>query len=168
MGAGVETMSNDIPGATETVIEVTIASHYRFVEMVGAVADQLTQLAGFETENADWVGLAVRESIINAIKHGNQLDISKPVQVRFRLTEDKLIVIVRDRGNGFDVSHLADPCAPENLLNPHGRGIFYMRTFMDDVEFLPHQHGGLEVRMVKYRSSSQTASNGNTACSGSG
>ncbi|MFQ3591006.1 MAG: ATP-binding protein [Chloracidobacterium sp.] len=141
----------DILDKTDTVVEITIASHYRFVEMVGAVADQLTQLAGFETENVDWVGLAVRESIVNAIKHGNQLDVSKPVQVRFQLTDEKLIVVIRDRGNGFDASHVADPRDPENLLNPNGRGIFYMRTFMDDVEFSTHQQGGLEVRMVKHR-----------------
>lgn len=142
---------NDSLDAAGTVIEVTIASHYRFVEMVGTVADQLTQLAGFEAESADWVGLAVRESIVNAIEHGNQLDASKPVRVRFQLTDEQLIVVVRDCGNGFDVTHLADPCAPENLLNPNGRGIFYMRTFMDNVEFLPHCQGGLEVRMIKYR-----------------
>lgn len=146
-----EATPNDSLDAAGTVIEITIASHYRFVEMVGTVADQLTQMAGFEAESADWVGLAVRESIVNAIKHGNQLDVSKPVRVRFQLTEEKLIVAVRDCGNGFDFHHLADPCAPENLLNPNGRGIFYMRTFMDDVEFLPQCQGGLEVRMVKRR-----------------
>ncbi|MGQ9896264.1 MAG: ATP-binding protein [Acidobacteriota bacterium] len=156
-------MPDDTQGVADTVIEVTIASHYRFVEMVGTVADQLIQLAGFEAENVDWVGLAVRESIVNAIKHGNQLDISKPVQVRFHLTDEKLIVIVRDQGNGFDASHLADPCAPENLLSPNGRGIFYMRTFMDTVEFLPHRQGGLEVRMVKYRSPSNAGINGSSA-----
>ncbi len=158
-----EAMPDDIQGAADTVIEVTIASHYRFVEMVGTVADQLTQLAGFEAENVDWVGLAVRESIVNAIKHGNQLDISKPVQVRFHLTDEKLIVVVRDRGNGFDASHLADPRDPENLLNPNGRGIFYMRTFMDTVEFLPHRQGGLEVRMVKYRPANHASRNGSDA-----
>ncbi|OYT72400.1 MAG: ATP-binding protein [Chloracidobacterium sp. CP2_5A] len=146
-----EATQNDTPGQADTVIEFTIASHYRFVEMVGSVADQLTQLAGFEAENIDWVGLAVRESVVNAIKHGNQLDASKPVEVRFHLTDEKLLVVVRDRGNGFDASHVADPRAPENLLNPNGRGIFYMRTFMDDVEFLSHRQGGLEVRMTKRR-----------------
>lgn len=144
-----EATQNDINGQTDTVIELTIASHYRFVEMVGSVADQLTQLAGFEAENIDWVGLAVRESVVNAIKHGNQLDVSKPVEVRFHLTDEKLLIVVRDRGNGFDASQVADPRAPENLLNPNGRGIFYMRTFMDDVEFLSHRQGGLEVRMTK-------------------
>ncbi len=150
-----EATPNESLGAADTVIEITIASHFRFVEIVGVVADQLTQMAGFEAESADWVGLAVRESIVNAIKHGNQLDASKPVRVRFQLTDEQLIVVVRDCGNGFDFNHLADPCAPENLLNPNGRGIFYMRTFMDNVEFLLQGQGGLEVRMVKHRPTNQ-------------
>ncbi|HNJ40965.1 MAG TPA: ATP-binding protein, partial [Acidobacteriota bacterium] len=95
------------------------------------------------------VGLAVRESVINAIKHGNQLDSQKPVDVRFAIFEQHIDVSIRDRGRGFDASHLPDPLDPSNLLNPNGRGIFYMRTFMDEVNFSTHPQGGTVVRMIK-------------------
>ncbi|HMW00052.1 MAG TPA: ATP-binding protein [Acidobacteriota bacterium] len=133
----------------ENVIELTIDSSYRFIELVAAVTDNITQIVGFPPEEAHWVGLAVRESVINAIKHGNQLDSQKPVDVRFAIFEQHIDVSIRDRGRGFDASHLPDPLDPSNLLNPNGRGIFYMRTFMDEVNFSTHPQGGTVVRMIK-------------------
>jgi len=100
-----------------------------------------------------WVGVAIRESVINAIKHGNRHDESKTVNVEFSLAPSsaptELIVLVRDQGAGFDPSSLADPLAPENLLKANGRGIFFMRSFMDDVDLIRIPEGGMEVRMVK-------------------
>jgi serine/threonine-protein kinase RsbW len=95
--------------------------------------------------------------VINAIKHGNRHDRSKFVTVEFTTTPavnpDKLVVSIRDEGEGFEPEALADPLAPENLLKSSGRGIFFMRSFMDDVQLSRIPEGGMEVRMVKRLSS---------------
>lgn len=151
----------------ENVIELVIGSNYRLIELVAAVTDNITQIAGFSPEDAHWVGLAVRESVINAIKHGNQQDVLKSIDVRFAIFEEHIDVSIRDRGKGFDASDLPDPLHPSNLLNPNGRGIFYMRTFMDEVNFSTHPQGGTVVRMIK-RKPPVSANDGNTFENGAG
>jgi serine/threonine-protein kinase RsbW len=99
-----------------------------------------------------WVGVAVRESVINAIKHGNQHDASKMVYVDFQSTvepDGELVISVCDEGEGFEPEEVADPLAPENMLKSSGRGIFLMRSFMDDVALRKRPEGGMEVRMTK-------------------
>jgi serine/threonine-protein kinase RsbW len=130
-------------------IELTIESRYEFLELVGAATKHVTEMVGFDEDSASWIELSVRESVINAIKHGNQLVADTPVDIRFTLDAEKLTVYVRDRGSGFDPTQLPDPLDPENLLNPNGRGIFYMRTFMDEVDYSSHPQGGTVVRMIK-------------------
>jgi serine/threonine-protein kinase RsbW len=97
--------------------------------------------------------VAVRESVINAIKHGNREDAGKLVTVEFTfaptLDPSELVVRVVDQGEGFDPEVVADPLAPENILKSSGRGIFFMRSFMDDVVLRRGDDGGMEVRMVK-------------------
>jgi serine/threonine-protein kinase RsbW len=95
----------------------------------------------------------VRESVINAIKHGNREDYGKLVTVEFVMAPaaapSELVVRVLDQGEGFDPEEVADPLAPENILKSSGRGIFFMRNFMDDVTLRRGDEGGMEVRMVK-------------------
>jgi serine/threonine-protein kinase RsbW len=97
--------------------------------------------------------VAVRESVINAIKHGNRHDRAKHVTVEFTTrpapSPEELVIVVQDQGDGFDPESIADPLAPENLLKSSGRGIFFMRSFMDDVQLARLPEGGMEVRMVK-------------------
>jgi serine/threonine-protein kinase RsbW len=91
--------------------------------------------------------------VTNAIQHGNKLDLSKTVDIRFEVMPDKLSISVRDQGNGFKAEEIPNPLDTDNLLKPSGRGIFYIRTFMDEVEFRPLSQGGMEVYMVKKVSS---------------
>jgi serine/threonine-protein kinase RsbW len=88
-----------------------------------------------------------------AIKHGNREDYAKIVTVEFAVTPladpNELVVRVLDQGEGFDPGEVADPLAPENILKSSGRGIFFMRSFMDDVVLRRGAQGGMEVRMVK-------------------
>lgn len=135
-----------------STIGLTISSSFQFIELVASVTDNLTQIVGFGQEESHWIGLSVRESVINAIKHGNKLDDSKSVDVRFEIGEQEITIYVRDCGEGFDPSILPDPLDPTNLLNPNGRGIFYMRTFMDEVAFSKHPQGGTIVKMFKRKS----------------
>jgi len=134
-------------------IEVRIGSALEYLDLVQTIADSITRFMGFDEDTAHWVGMSVRESVTNAIQHGNKLDQSKKVQVSFEIEVDRLRVSVRDEGAGFRVEELPNPLDPANILKPSGRGIFYIRSFMDEVEFKPLSDGGMEVQMVKKLSS---------------
>lgn len=136
---------------SENVVCLTIASQLEFIDLVTSLTDNLTNLAGFDEEAVYWINMAVRESVANAVEHGNHYDPNKPVDVTFTLSADQLHVSVRDRGDGFDPTDLPDPLDPLNLLNPAGRGILYMRTFMDRVDYERHPEGGMIVVMSKTR-----------------
>lgn len=140
--------------ATNETIELSIDSKLEFVDMIGSVTKSVTGKMGFDEDDASWIELAVHEAVINAITHGNKNSADKQVDVRFVVEQDSLTVYVRDYGAGFDPAQLPDPLNPENLLNPSGRGIFYMRTFMDEVEHSIHPEGGSLVRMTKHKKKS--------------
>lgn len=135
------------------LVRLQIPSLFEMVDLVQILSDRMGNMAGFDEDSVHWIGVAVRESVINAIKHGNKEDVSKPVTIEFafrpveRPTE--LVVRVSDLGEGFEPQEVADPLAPENMLKSSGRGIFFMRNFMDDVQLLRAPEGGMEVRMVK-------------------
>lgn len=123
------------------------------LDLVQMVSDHIGRMAGFDDDSLHWVGVAVRESVINAIKHGNGCDVHKRVHVEFTSVDDRdgttIIIRVRDEGCGFDPRALPDPLAAENVLKTSGRGIFLMRSFMDEMTFERAAQGGMEVRMVK-------------------
>jgi len=130
-------------------IEVSIGSALEYLDLVQTLTDCITSFMGFDEDTAHWIGMSVRESVTNAIQHGNKLDQSKKVDIRFDVASDQLEISVKDQGTGFQVNDLPNPLDPENLLKPSGRGIFYIRSFMDEVEFRPLSQGGMEVHMVK-------------------
>lgn len=123
------------------------------LDLVQVVSDQVGRLAGLDDDSLHWVGVAVRESVINAIKHGNAGNAQKRVHVEFTplgvSSCGGLAIRVRDEGPGFDPSSLPDPLAPENLLKSSGRGIFLIRSFMDEVVLQQAKEGGMEIVMVK-------------------
>src|SRR6185503_7691797 len=110
-------------------VRLQIHSNFDMLDFVQVASDHIGQMAGLDEDSIHWIGVAVRESVINAIKHGNQL-----VTVEFTLAPvaepGELIVRVLDQGEGFEPEEIADPLAPENLLKSSGRGIFFMRSFM--------------------------------------
>ena len=134
-------------------IRLQIPSNYEHLDFVQLVCDRLADLAALDDDATHWIGVAVRESVINAIKHGNREQYEKLVTVEFSLIPaaqpTEFIVRVVDQGQGFDPQEIADPLAPENILKSSGRGIFFMRSFMDDVVLRRASEGGMEVRMVK-------------------
>ncbi len=95
------------------------------------------------------VDLAVRESVANAVKHGNKFDPEKVVEITFLRSPKGVEILVRDFGPGFDPDDLPDPTDPANLLKATGRGILFMRSFMDEVEWSNHDGGGMVVKMIK-------------------
>ena len=134
-------------------VRLQIHSNFELLDFVQVVSDRMGQLAGLDEDAVHWIGVAVRESVINAIKHGNREDYGKLVTVEFSFTPpakpSELVVRVLVEGEGFEAEEVADPLAPENILKSSGRGIFFMRNFMDDVTLRRGSDGGMEVRMVK-------------------
>ena len=135
------------------LVRLTIQSVFDTLDLIQVVSDHLSAFAGLDEDSTHWVGVAVRESVINAIKHGNRFDPAKIVTVEFALEPPgaprALVIRITDEGEGFDPVEVADPLAPENLLRSSGRGIFFMRSFMDDVTLQRREAGGMEVQMTK-------------------
>ena len=133
-------------------IRLEFTSRFEMLDFVQVVSDHVGRGIGLDDDAVHWVGVAIRESVINAIKHGNQNDVAKRVVVEFLAHSadvPELTILVRDQGEGFDAEQLADPLAPENLLKSSGRGIFLIRTFMDHVHLQRAPEGGMEIRMTK-------------------
>jgi serine/threonine-protein kinase RsbW len=134
-------------------VRIEFGSAFDMLDFVQVVSDHIGRMAGLDEDSLHWVSVAVRESVVNAIKHGNKNDESKRVVVEFTpvpLNEpEELVIRVEDEGEGFDPEDLADPLAPENILKSSGRGIFLIRSFMDDVRLQRGKERGMEVRMVK-------------------
>jgi serine/threonine-protein kinase RsbW len=130
-------------------IEITISSRFENIELVQVIAEHLCENAGVDEDGSHWIGMAVREAVANAIKHGNAQDPAKQVHVDLFREGDEVVIRVEDEGAGFDPAQLNDPLAPENLLKPNGRGIFYMKSFMDDIHYEPGPGGGTVVILRK-------------------
>jgi len=127
-------------------------STYEILDFVQAACDGLGRMVGLDEDSLHWLGVAVRESVINAIKHGNGGDEGKRVHVEFTPLPSEpsgLAIRVRDEGPGFDPEELPDPLAPENILKASGRGIFIIRSFMDEMDLRRAPEGGMEMVMVK-------------------
>ena len=130
-------------------VTVDIASRLEMLEMVQTVLTHLSTLVGFDEDAAHYMSVAVRESVVNAMKHGNKSDEAKRVAIDFTIHADGLEIQVKDEGAGFDPALVPNPVAEENLLKAYGRGIFFMRSFMDEVAYSFPSRGGTVVRMVK-------------------
>ena len=134
-------------------VRLEFTSTLEMLDFVQIVSDHIGRTVGLDDDTRHSVGVAIRESVINAITHGNRNDPGKHVFVEFSTGQSagaqELIVSVRDQGDGFDPAAVADPLAPENVLNSSGRGIFLIRNLMDDVQLRSAPEGGMEIRMIK-------------------
>mgnify|MGYP002637404640 FL=1 len=135
------------------LIRLEIPSSFHLLDLVQVLSDRMSAIAGLDEDSTHWVSVSVRESVINAVKHGNRGNPDKHVTIEFTLAPrtdpGEFSVTVLDEGEGFDFEEVGDPLAPENLLKSSGRGIFFMRNFMDDVSITRRPEGGMSVRMVK-------------------
>jgi len=132
-----------------TTVEVTLESKLESVEAAEEIAQRVCRDAGFSEEDRHKIGMAVHESMINAIFHGNKSDPHKRVRMRLEVFPDRLEIRIRDQGLGFDLGSLPDPLEAENLLRVSGRGIFLIRTFMDEFRVENVKGTGTEVTLVK-------------------
>ncbi len=130
-------------------IEITISSRFENIELVQVIAEHLCENAGMDEDGSHWIGMAVPEAVANAIKHGNKLDIRKKVSATFELHGAELEIRISDEGAGFDPDKVSDPLNPQNLMKTSGRGIFYMKTFMDQIRYSFNTGGGTMLLMTK-------------------
>ena len=133
-------------------VRLDVLSEIDMLDVVNVVSDHFARTAGLDEDALYGVSIAVRESVINAILHGNGNDRHKRVCVEFaRIDGDPpgIAIRVRDQGPGFDSVTLADPLTPENLMKPSGRGILLIRTLMDEMTVQRASEGGMEITMVK-------------------
>src|SRR6478672_802807 len=101
--------------------EIRLPSRIESVDEAAIQADEFAKSHGFPEDFVSAIDLAIRESVANAVKHGNKFDESKDVEVTFADSETAFEITVRDHGPGFDVESVADPTDPENLLKANGR-----------------------------------------------
>ena len=133
----------------EPQVRIAIGSRFEHIDLIQVVVDDALERLGLDDDSRHWVGIAIREAVANAIKHGNRQDPEKQVQVELAILENEAIIRVLDEGEGFDVREVKDPLAPENILRPNGRGIFYMKSFMDAIEYDSRPDGGTVVTLRK-------------------
>jgi serine/threonine-protein kinase RsbW len=143
-----EGTSRSMAGA-EYEVDLIINSNYKFIDIGHDLVKYLCNLIGFDEDTTHWIILAVREGISNAIKHGNKCDLLKKVVVKMSYQDHQLSVTIEDEGDGFDPNKVQNPLLPENLLKSTGRGIFYIKSFMDDVEYEFKDNNGTILKMKK-------------------
>ena len=129
--------------------ELRFPSRIEAVDQAAAAVLEFLSRAGLSEEAVFGIDMAVREAVTNAVYHGNQLDETKFVEVGLKTFPDTFEITVHDQGPGFNPGDIPDPTKDENILKTSGRGIFFMRNFMDEVEWSSDQKGGTTVRMTK-------------------
>lgn len=130
-------------------VELSIQSELENLELVQLVLEETLARLGVDSNVSYAVGMAVREAVANAIEHGNRSAAHKKVRVALDLLPGELVVKVCDEGEGFDPEQVSDPLEQVNLLRPGGRGILFMKEFMDEIDYTFHVNGGTEVTLRK-------------------
>jgi serine/threonine-protein kinase RsbW len=134
-----------VPETVERFFDSTLET----VDAAEELAVGIAQRAGMDDEDLMKIGMAVRESVVNAVVHGNRYNAHKKVRLLVAADRSRFSVLVADQGEGFDFEAIPDPLAEENLLRSSGRGIFLIRSFMDDFQMRRLETGGTEVTLVK-------------------
>jgi len=142
----------------EQRFHLAIGSRIDNIELVQVVLRDCLERLGMEDEARHRVDLAVREALANAIKHGNEQNPSKQVHVDLEVEGEEVVIRVEDEGMGFDPDQVADPLAQENLLKTNGRGILFMKKYMDEIQYGAGPHGGTMVTLRKRLAGSQADS----------
>jgi serine/threonine-protein kinase RsbW len=132
-----------------TVFSATLDSKVESVDGAEESVRRCANDVGFGESDQFFIGLAVREILINAMKHGNRYDPGKKVGFEVSRNGNELVMDVTDEGEGFDVEKVPDPRLPENLDRKSGRGIAMARGIMDEVSVTRNSPRGSHVRMVK-------------------
>ena len=145
----VEARGSPVTGPSRGRRSFRLSSTMESVSEVEEAADQLATEAGLDEDQRFHIGMAVREAAINAVLHGNEYDPARQIEVAMENTGKDLVVVIADQGHGFNPENVPDPLASENILRGTGRGIFLIRSLMDEVHFR-QLHPGTELTLIKH------------------
>jgi serine/threonine-protein kinase RsbW len=134
---------------TAETTELRFPSRIQAVDEVAKAVAEFLKRAGVPGDDAFGIDMAVREAVTNAVVHGNKLDETKFVEIGLKSLPGAFEFTAHDQGQGFNPADIADPTKEENILKTSGRGIFFMRNFMDEVDWSVDPKGGTTVRMFK-------------------
>ncbi len=134
---------------TVQTTELKFPSRIEAVDEVAAALAGVVSRSGIDENAAFEIDMAVREAVTNAVLHGNKEDETKFIEVIVKSSPSELEIRVHDEGFGFNPELIQDPTREENILKTSGRGIFFMRNFMDEVDWVIRPEGGTTVRMLK-------------------
>jgi serine/threonine-protein kinase RsbW len=130
-------------------LEVKLDSTLDSVDAAEEMVRNFAVQHGFSEDDVHQIGMAVRESMINAVVHGNCYNAQKKVRLSVEAVPNRIIIRVQDQGAGFEADEIPDPLAEENLMRKSGRGLFLMRAFMDELKMRRVRPEGMEVVMIK-------------------
>lgn len=130
-------------GFNEITVQNDLAAAKQPEELILKEAAQ----CGYGENAAFAIKLALEEAMTNAFRHGNKCDPEKHITVRYKVTAERIDILVCDEGEGFCPSEVPDPTQPGFIERPHGRGIMLMKAYLDEVEFCD---SGKSVRLVKF------------------
>lgn len=137
------------PAMNGLVARLDLSSRFENIEIAERALHDLCLEATCAEEDVFWLATALREALANAIRHGNREDPKRRVFIDLWVVDQAVSIRVEDEGSGFAPELIPDPTEPDHLLRPSGRGIFYMRQFMDRVDFGRTATGGTSVFMVR-------------------
>lgn len=132
-------------------LRISVSSRYEHIDLVQITIDEALTQQGLDEEARYCTSVALREGVANAIKHGNRQDPEKAVEVDLIVEDGYVTIHIGDRGAGFDLDAVADPLDPKTLADPptSGRGILFMKSFVDTIEYSPRSGGGTLVTLRK-------------------
>jgi serine/threonine-protein kinase RsbW len=135
---------------TSGAVHRTLDSTLESADQIEHLVMEHAQRAGFDSKALDQISLAVHETAVNAVMHGNRQSTEKKVTVDICVTAGQFRITIADEGDGFDPAKVPDPLADQELFRERGRGIYLSRALMDEYEVRPRAGGGCEVTLVKY------------------
>jgi serine/threonine-protein kinase RsbW len=148
---------DDATGSVETAMDSTLES----VDSAENLVLEIAQKSGFEEEDLHKIGMAVRETMVNAVVHGNRYNARKKVHLSVNFEYDRLLIRIADEGEGFEPDDLPDPLAEENLLRQSGRGLLLIRAFVDEFNMRKGEPPlGTEVTLVVHKPKSNQQQGG--------
>jgi serine/threonine-protein kinase RsbW len=133
-------------------LELTLESKPESADLAESQVANFAARANYAKEQCEEIGLAVRESVANAVLHGNRCDPQKKVFLTASIQAHGLVIGIRDEGEGFTPESLPNPLVPPHLHRESGRGLLLVKTLMDEVIVRRAAPGGMEVTMTKHRS----------------
>ncbi len=127
---------------------ITIPSLQDYLPDVDSFVERLLEGYGIDKSTIADIAISATEAVVNAIIHGNKSNLEKVVTVTVFKKESSIEITVTDQGEGFDPGTIENPIDDDNLLKEVGRGIFIVKSLMDDVKIAPSP-SGTKITLIK-------------------